>query len=250
MSTPPSGQLLVPADLQKGLSWGQKHEKIIIVFLVLFFGSLGLHHYLFNASAKAEARATLAENTLAAQKTLDTQQAQQTAQVTQQYQAMLALLTQQNQTLSQAIASRSAALPAQRQADSQLPLSDLTVKLQTLGNTPTGSVTNTATAVTLTQPATLAVVEQLETIPVLQGNFNDESKIADNEKVELATANTVIYTQSNQINGLQVTLKEADVACKAEVTAAKKRGRLQSFKWFIKGFFVGAVSGLYAGHAI
>jgi hypothetical protein len=181
---------------------------------------------------------------------LDVQQAQATAQVTAQYQAMVTLLTQQNQSLSQAIASRSAALPVQKQVDAQLPLGGLTERLVALAQTPAGSVSNTETSVTMAQPATLAVVEQLEEVPVLTANLTNETTIAQNTQTELTASGTVISAQVNQISGLQKTLVDETNQCKAEVAAAKKRGRLQSFKWAVRGFFVGVVAGLYAGHAL
>lgn len=248
MTTTPSG-LVVPASMVTE-TWLKKHERIVLVTLVLFFGSLGLHHFLFNQAAAATQRATIAEAALASQKTLDVQQAQATAQVTAQYQAMVAQLTSQNNTLATAITSRQEALGKQQQVNAQLPLGSLTQRLVALAQPPAGSVSNTETSVTMTQPATLAVVNQLEQVPVLSVNLTNETTIAQNTQTELTASGTVISAQVNQISGLQKTLVDETNQCKAEVSAAKKRGRLQSFKWAVRGFFVGVVAGLYAGHAI
>ena len=248
MTTTPT-QLVVPASMVME-SWLKKHERIVLVSLVLFFGSLGLHHFLFNQASAATLRATVAEQALAAQKATNVQEAAQTASVEAQYLQMVQTLTDQNKALAGAVAARQTVLVAQQAKDSALPLPELANRLQVVGNIAPSDISVVPGGVQLTQPGVLAAVNTLETVPVLQSNLNDEKQIATNLTDELAKGNALILAQGTQITGLNVTLADQTKACKAEVAAAKKRGRLQSFRWFMRGFFLGVASGLYAGHAL
>ena len=226
-------------------SWLKTHERLIIVFLVLAFGTWGLRQYLGYQANVAKMHVTVMDQTLVAQKALDAQQAIHTAQTVSQYQNMVNTLAMQNATLAAAITSRNAGLGGQRATDTQLPLSTLGNRLQTLGNAPLGSVSNTGTTVTLTQPATLAVVETLEAVPVLSANLTNETTIAQNEAAEINKANGALAAQVNQINSLQITLTDQTKQCKLDIAAIKKVNRKQKLDWFLRGVVTGFVGGLF-----
>lgn len=231
-------------------TWLQAHERLLIVLLVLLAVSWGLHGVLNYEALQAQTRATVAEATLSAAQAQDAKNAQQTAQTLQQYQALVSQLAAQNVALSQAMAARQSALVRQEQVNAQLPLSGLSQGILAQSGAPVGSVSNTESSVVLAQPAAVAVLNVLDSVPVLQANLNDANKIADNEKAQLTSANSVVGVQAIEINGLHTTLVDQGNACKAEVAAAKKRGRLQSFKWFVRGAVTGFFGGLFVGHAI
>jgi len=232
------------------LSWLQRHERLLIVAMVLLAGSWGTNHLLNNLASKAETRAQIAEQALVLQKATDAQLAAQSAQVQAQYQAMVTQLTAQNQSLAKAVAERSAGLQQQQGNDSKLPLSALATRLESLGNAPAGSVSNTATTVILTQPGAIAVTQTLEEVPVLQANLKDTQQLADNSSKELAQSNLVIGSLNTQVAGLVLQGKDADAACKAEITAVKADARKSKIKWFKFGFITGFLTGAYVEHAL
>ena len=238
------------SEVQVVETWLQKHERLLIVALVLLAGSYGVNHYLNNAAAKAETRAQVAEVALVDQKAIDTQLAAQTAQVQAQYVQMVDALAKQNAALANAVSSRNAGLQEQQGSDSKLPLSDLAKRLESLGNASPGSVSNTATTVVLTRPAAVAVTQTLEEVPVLQANLKDTQQLASNSSKELAQSNLVIGSLNSQVAGLMLQSKDADVACKAEVASVKASARKSKIRWFKIGFFTGLITGIYVGHAI
>jgi len=225
------------------------HERLLIVALVLLAGSWGYSRYADNAAAKSEARATVAEQTLASQKAQDAQNQAQIVQLTQQYQQLTQVLAQQNASLAASVASRQTAQVAQQAKDAHLPPSDLATRLQTMGNASVGEVTVTPTGLALTEQAAVSVTETLEAIPVLQADLRDTQITLQTSEATVAKANDLTAEQAKQITGLNLTAKDADVVCKAQITAVKAEARKGKIKWFKIGFVTGFVSGLWAGHS-
>lgn len=242
-------QLVVPASMVTE-TWLKAHERIVIVCLVLFFGSLGLHHFLFNQAAAATQRATIAEAALASQKSLDAQNASTVAQVQSQYQSIVQSLTAQNASLAANVAQRQVTLVTRQTENATLPPTDLAKRLQVLTGVQDADISADTTGLKLTPIGALTTVNLLETLPVLQANLADTKADLGTTQAALGAANTVIAAQGTQITGLNATLVTQAKADKAELDAAKKRGRLQSFRWFVRGFFVGTVAGVFAGHAL
>jgi hypothetical protein len=237
-------QLLVPADLQHGLSWLQKHERIVIVSLVLLFGSLGIHHLLINQASAAAARATIAEQALAVAKSQSAQNAVQTAQVEAQYQALTETLTKQNAALAASVAARQVTLVQQQSANASLPVPELGKRLQALAGVKDADISADMDGVKLTPIGALTTVNSLETIPVLRADLADTKAVVANLTSEITVANNLIDTQGRQIVGLKSEIVVADTASKAEIASLKAQARKGKFNWFFRGVVVGFVGGL------
>jgi hypothetical protein len=245
MSTTPS----VPAHIPSPLSWLQKHERIVIVALACALGAWGFQKYCDHAVDVADTRAAVAESKAAVADSTAAKNAVVVAQVTQQYQAMVQTLTAQNQTLASALSARQAQVAIQKKADTTLAPAALADRIATLSSVPPESVNLEGENISLTRPGAIAVAQALEEVPVLRANLQDETQIAVNEKTELDNADKLIGQQALQITDLN-NARTADAAqYKAELAAAKAVGRKNSIKWFKRGFIVGLVSGLWAGHA-
>jgi len=232
------------------LSWLQRHERLIIVALVLLAGGWGYSRYADSSAAKAEARATVAEQTLAAQKAQDAQNQAQIVQLTQQYQQLTQVLATQNASLAASIASRRQAQAVQVTRDAHLAPSALATRLESMGNAPVGSVTVTPTGLALTEQAAVTVTETLEAVPVLQADLKDTQAVLQTSEATVAKANDLIAEQAKQITGLNLAAKDADAVCKAQIAAVKaeaRKGKIKAFKW---GVLVGFVGGLFAGHTL
>lgn len=242
-------QLVVPASMVME-SWLKKHERIVLVTLVLFFGSLGLHHFLFNQASAATLRATVAEQALAAQKAENVANAATTAQVESQYQAITDTLTKQNASLAAAVAQRQVTLVTRQTENATLPPTDLAKRLQVLTGVQDADISADTTGLKLTPVGALTTVNALESVPVLTSDLADTKADLDTTRTALGAANGVITAQGVQINDLKVTLVDQAKADKAELDACKKKGRLQSFRWFIRGTVTGFIAGVFAGHAL
>ena len=228
-------------EMQEVKSWLLQHERLLIVLMVLLAGIFTVNKIENVIASRDAARATIAEQALVSQKTIDAQLAANTATITAQYQAMVVQLTNQNATLSKSITSRSAALQTQQGSDSQLPPSSLAQRVQELAAAPSGSVSAVGETVVLTQPGAVAVAQMLEEVPVLQANLNDTNQINTNLTKELVSANSLASAQSAQITGLKTELTDQVKADKAELASVKAKARKSKLRWFLIGVVTGFV---------
>ena len=247
MSTTPVAPVATPAPVVH--SWLQKHERIVIVALVLLVGGWGLGKYLDIAASRSEARATAAEQALVDQKSQNAQTLATVTQLTQQYQQLTSTLAAQNASLAASLAARQTAQAAQRATDAQLPLTDLATRLATLGQAPVTSVSVIGNQIELTQPGAVAVVQTLESIPALQADLKDTTATLGATQAAKAQADTLIAGQAKEITGLNLQITDADKACKAQVSAVTADANKSKRKWFLRGVLVGFLGGLWGGHA-
>lgn len=246
MATTPVAPATLVAETK---TWIQKHERILIVLMVLLAGAWGFSKFADLSASKAEARATVAEQALAAQKVSDAQNAATVAQVTQQYAVIVQSLQAQNASLAAAVASRQTALVAQQKTDATLPLADLSNRLKTLGNAPDGSISPEANSVNITQGGAVAVVQTLETIPALTANLKDTTDALQATRTAETKADELITDQTKQISNLNLTLVDQTKMCTAQISEVKAQARKSKIKFFKLGFVTGFVAGLWAGHA-
>ena len=250
MSTSPVAPVVAPVAPQAAVqSWLQKHERIVIVALVLLVGGWGLGKYLDIAASRSEARATAAEQALVDQKSQNAQTLATVTQLTQQYQQLTSTLAAQNASLAASLAARQTAQAAQRATDAQLPLTDLATRLATLGQAPVTSVSVIGNQIELTQPGAVAVVQTLESIPALQADLKDTTATLGTTQAAKAQADTLIAGQAKEITGLNLQITDADKACKAQVSAVTADANKSKRKWFLRGVLVGFLGGLWGGHA-
>jgi hypothetical protein len=231
-------------------SWLKQHETLLIVLMILLALIWGYTKYADLNAAKAEARATAAEQALTAQKTQDTVNATTTASVLSQYQAMVNAQTAKISSLQLIVAQRQASVKVQQKADANLAIPALAARLQTVGNVPAGQVSATPNSVILTQPGAVAVVQTLETIPALQANLQDETALAEAAQAAQAQGDKVILAQTTEITGLKLTIGDEETQCKAQIAVVNASARKGKIKWFKIGFISGFLSGLWVGHYI
>lgn len=230
-------------------SWLKHHERLIIVLMVLLAGTWGFSRYADLRVVQTEARAITAEQALKSQKETNAQNAATTASVLAQYQAMVTTLSAQNASLAAAAAQRQVVLKQNQATDSTLALPALAKRLETLGNVPDGQVSTAGDSVKITQSGTVAVVQMLETIPVLQADLKDQTALAVAAQAAQRQGDTVIADQAKQITGLNLTIKDEETQRKAQVAEVKAQARKGKIKFFKLGFVTGFISGLCAGHA-
>jgi hypothetical protein len=236
-----------PTEVQKleasGLSWLQKHERLIVIVLVLALLGWGANKAFSIVENRDKQAATLAAQTLAAQQQKDQALNQAVAASTAQYQALVQTLTQQNTQLAKSVATRDSALTVQQTVDKTLAPSALADRWELLTKSAQGSIIDNGQTIEVTPDAALTTVQQLEQVPVLTLNLQDEDKVLANTKSELASANQVIGTQKEDIAGLQTQLADQKKADATELAAEKAAARKSKIKWFGAGFVAGFISG-------
>ena len=230
----------VKVEVAKPLSWLQKHERIVIVFLVLLAATWIGNRWIDAKAAATSQAAAVAAQQLKEQEAKDAAITAQVAQLSSQYQALVTQVTAQNAQLAASMANRTVVLQQQQAADKTMPLPDLGARWATLAGVDRSELSANTTGITVTDTAARATVDKLEQVPVLTQNLKDETTVATNTQQELASANGVIAGQNQQIAGLQLTITDDDKACKAQVAAEKAEANKSKRKWFISGALAGA----------
>lgn len=240
----------VITTIKNDLGWIQKHERILIVLMVLLAGVFCWNRYVNYAADHAHLVATVATQQLDEQKKANVQTANQVQQAAIVYQQTITALTQQNAQLATAISKRNQALTAQQGTDKTLPLPDLANRWQSIAGLQPGDLTATQSGIVVSDIAARTTVEQLDRIPVLESDLVDTQNIADNNQRELDKANGLIGGLNAQVVGLAKQTTDQDNACKAEVASVKADAQKSKMRWFKAGVVVGFVSGLFIGHKI
>lgn len=236
-----------PAVVITPLSWFQKHERLLIVLMIVCLGAWLIQRHYNVAAQDATTRATIAEAKAASADTSAAQSAVVLQQAIQQVNVENATLAAQNAALAQALTARQTATVVQQRTDSALTQSALSSRIATLSSAPPAEVTFDDANVRLGRNAAVAVAQSLELVPTLQANLADETNIAKNTQSELDGANGLIIKQSTDITALGIARTADAVSCQAELKQVKAASRANSMKWFKRGFITGNVTGFLGG---
>jgi hypothetical protein len=227
-------------------TWLKQHERIIIVALILAVGAFGLNKYFDVASIRADARAVAAEQVATAAKANSSALALQASQTQAQYTALVQTLAAQNASLASSIAQRTASSAAQKTKDATLPVTGVADRWNTVAGT---LVTPSGDTIVVSSTDAHKTLDMIEQVPVLTQNLTDETKIAGNYLQELVKSDALSTELNAQITGLNIQIVDQTKACTAQVAAIKADARKGKVIWFKRGFIVGFISGIFAGHA-
>lgn len=240
---------MVPTPVKQVENWLQKHERLIIVVLVLLVGMWGYNKWINNSADKADAKLVVATQQLtAAQQEVSTLKAKAEADAVA-WDAMLRDLDAKSAALDATVAQRNAALKQLQGQVKEFQPSEMTVEWRKLINaaptdvTVTSAVDSSGTSVPtyhVSGEAAVNTVNQLEALPVTQKNFADTQDQLINTQNAVDTCNKVVVDLRNEISGLVVQSTAQDTHCKAQVAAVKADARRSKRNWFIKGLVVGA----------
>lgn len=235
----------VQAEVQTGLTWLQRHERIIMALIITVALLLGGNKYLNVVAARDQKQAVIAEKQLDEQKAKDAQLAAQVAQLGTQYQVVVSQLSAQNAQIAAAMNNRTVVLQQQQAADKTMPLPDLGKRWASLAGVPPTDIGASTSGLVVTDTAARATVDKLESVPVLTQNLKDETTIADNRQVELGKANNLITGLNTQVTNLNTTVTDEDKACTAKVEAVKSQANKDKRNWFVRGLAIGASIAVY-----
>ena len=238
------------APVQKELSWLQKHERIVIVALVLVAGVFLGNKLLNYESAQKDAKVAALTLVVNQDKQNVANLALQAAQAQATYQTTLDAITKENQALASANAQELASLAQRQTADRALPLPAVASRIESLVPGAVGGITATTAGVVMNDTASHSVLTTLEEVPVLQDELKNETQVAANNQSALDEANTVIVDKTAQIIGLNKSLTDQQAHEAAAVAAEKlhtKKAWRSGFKW---GFATGFAAGAFIMHGV
>ena len=234
--------------IEKEKSWILAHERILIVFAVLFLAVFLGWKYLNSSSEEAIAKNAVAQEVLQQQVTQNQAITKQLATQVEQYQQMLSALTAQNASLLKNISQRQVAVQKQQQIDKTLPLPELGRRIEGLAGLTTPDVTPTAKGLELSEAGSRAIAQLLETVPVIQQEVKDLQVIVANKDVQIASLETLVGSLNIQVAGLRTELLDKDRAMKAAIDLEKAKARKSKVRYFLTGLGIGAGIAAYLLH--
>jgi hypothetical protein len=230
----------VTAKLKTDLTWIQKHERILLAIiggLVLWFTIGKIDTLIANHD---HANLQEAQVAAAVQEEKNQALAAQIAQQAAEYKALAEKVEAQTAQLEQANVSLATALTKQQKTDAALPPTELVARWNTL--VPAAGLTVTPTGVTLPNTGAVATVQQLEKVPVLAAQLDNEIQIATGTQKLLDASEGRVVTLNDQVTGLKTQSVLDAKVCKDQIAVVKADARKGKRRWFIVGFVAGFLS--------
>ena len=264
-----------------GITFLEKHEKLLIVIAILVFGVFAfykgdsmLQKYQEGKLTKMEQELaqTKAESAQAKQDAADAKaqvvvQAQAAAQDKAAAAAIISAVTAQNAALNRAMVDRGKQTQQQQQVDlsSNLPeLSKRFLALVPLVNPQGITVAPDEKSVTFDKDSAQKTAAQLELVPQLQQDKKDLQTEVDNSQKEVTGLQKALDTESRLADLqdrnlateekyaalLQTTIDQGDKVCQQKIDIEKTKGRKSFLKGVVWGGITGFLGGLFVGHGI
>lgn len=232
------------ADLSSELTWLQKHERLIIIVLVLALGGW-LGNKWMNQSAE-NAKAALAVQQAASQAA-----ASQADLAAKTYQMAIEAMSRENVALATAQQARNTTLiKTQTQTAAQAtsaPNEFVKTWRSLIPGTMGGSIVqqpivlpdkSTSQQFVVDLGPAIETVNALEAVPVLKANLADETTLAGNTQTALNSCTILVDKQKTVI-------EENGKLSDAKIASLKADARKSKRNWFIAGFVSGIATRLF-----
>ena len=222
------------------IKWIEAHERLLLVAVagvVLWFGIGKIDTLIANHdNANLQQARVVAQAQEDKTNALAAQMAQQSAQ----YQALATKLDAQNAALVAANTQLATALAKQQHTDATLPPNELASRWTVL--VPQASPTVTATGIAVPEAGAVATVQQLEQVPVLSTQLQNERTQLENTQSLVSAEGQQVATLNAEVGSLR--LQQADNAkvCSTQIATIKAQARQSKRRWFLIGFVSGWVS--------
>jgi hypothetical protein len=222
-------------------SWLLDHERLIIVLVAAAVIWLGYVKVTNAIAAHDDAQLKQAQIVANQQAQQNAALAAQVQQDKQQLQALTDKVTAQNAALVAANTQLATALAKQQKTDAQLPPPELAQRwAQITPNMPAGGVTlSTDNTMHVTQAAAVDTVQQLEKVPVLQQQLDNETTQKNNDDLLIGQQNKNIFDLNGQITGLNKTVVDNNKVCQDTIADVKAKAAKSKRRWFIIGYVAG-----------
>lgn len=227
----------VPAVIKTDLTWLQKHERLVLAVLggaILWLAIGKIDTLIINHDAANLHQAQVVADK---QEQINYNLAKQAEQQAAQYKALAEQVTKQNAALESANVQLSLALSKQQKTDATLPPTELAQRWNTL--VPTAIATVTPSGIAVPQSGAIATVQELEKVPVLSSQLENERTNYENDEQLLVAAKGMNDTLYTQIDGLKLQLTDDAKVCKAQVAEVKAQARKSKRTWLTIGYVAG-----------
>lgn len=225
--------------IKNELSWLQKHERLLIVFLLLVASCFLGNKYLNYRVQHDTVASVQSEQVLEMQKQANDKLAAQIQTQQQQYNTMNQMWQEQNRALMSRIDADNQALKQRQQVNATLPLPELGNRWKTLLELSDGDLTANQTGITVSDKGARETVNQLERVPVLQANVNDLTVVNSNKDQQITKLNDLNSGLNTQVTGLNAQIKDKDKACNDQINLIKSKENKSKRNWFVAGTILG-----------
>lgn len=222
----------------------KNHETLLIFvlgFLLIWFVSGKVENAI---AAHDNANLKTVQATLAAQVDANQKTAALVAQQAADYKALASKLEAQDTALAQANVALTQALTKRQSTDAVLPMPELVSRWsQLVPGSDFSSATVTPTGDVSVSPTNAhATVNELEKVPVLTAQLENEKTAETNLNTLLAASNGQVVTLNGAVDGLKLQITDDDKVCKAQIAVVKAQARKSKRRWFVAGFITGFAS--------
>lgn len=240
----------IPSVLAKDWAWLVSHLVTVVITIVVVGGLVLASVYgVENIIAKHDAATATRDNAALAAVVEQNKELQTEAQNKDALlQQAITALSAANAQLSAQQKARDTQLTTQVQANATLSASAAADRLTQQTKAAPGEITASNNTVTLDLPMSRVLVNDLDTLPVVQADLADETTQLANETSIANAALADVTAEKAEIAGLNKQIADQTVACAAEVKAEKAKTRKAGIKGFFNG--VGVMIAVILGHAI
>jgi len=235
------------SDLGKDFTWIQRHERIILVAMILAVAAFGLNKWLDKSAMDASNKAAVAQQVAAVQHDADQKIATAVAQQT-------VLFNQEQRVREQEMASLVAAVASRDAASTQRVVTVTLPKTTPEAIADLNAVYPLPTPLTIDQAGSIPTVDlQQFTVAKIKGD-TAQADLVDTRKelvtttASLASATGLVGALQNQVTGLNAEIKDVTTAKDAEIKSVKASARKSKVGFFKFGFVIGYVAGVITGH--
>lgn len=226
--------------LDKYIKFLVAHEKLLLggVLLVVLYllGSKYLDHRVDVANAEV----ATTNQALQQQQNADARLAEVTQQTTTQYTALVNQLVAQNQIILAQINRRDQALVVQQKTVETLPVPEVANQWAETIGLPATEFKVTADGIAASVRAARLTVQQLEQVPVLLANNQDQQTLLANKDQQINKLTDVSVALTNQVEGLHTQILDTGKACTAQIADINAKATKDKKNWFVRGLGVGA----------
>ena len=227
------------ATVKQDVSWIQRHERIIIIILVLAAAVFAFNKYIDHAAKVADEQAAVSSQILKEQQNINQQLIQRMDAQDARYASLVEELTKKNEASRQEINTRNQDLAKQQSVNNTLPLVDLAGRWKTLINALNSDVQAFGPNIMVSDSGARQTVNKLEETTTLEANLTSQTNISNNLQKLLTECNQVVTNKQEVIDGKDNELKKQKDDSEKQIVKVKADDRRSKRNWFVRGMIAG-----------
>jgi hypothetical protein len=231
----------ITSEVKGGWQWLVVHERFLLItlgiLLIAFLGWKFLDNRIEVAGAKVATTAKVLADQDATNKTLQ----QNYLDLSKQQAAVTAQLQAQNTQLQAQTVAAYKQAATQAAADQKLTTTQLAQRLDAL--TGQQGIQSTPNTVDLTQKQAATASGQLEQIPALQKQVQDDQTFQSNQDKQITGLTTENNSCKLSNQGLEKARTDEANSCKSQIKSIKVANLKTKAKWGAIGFLLGFITG-------